>query len=351
MRGVVAFAGLASLFAIPSSLAQDIDFDGIDAAPDPVVVTPAVAVASQTVSVAPVAQQASAAAASVTIALDNGASSLESTPAPVEKRSIPYKRDGTCAAQPSGSGYVPTPDTPQTFLADSGVWGDSLTAPVPDGYSLIFSNLTGSLSASNYMGLYTLKSYDTNACAGYCKKASGCVSFNVYVERDPTLDPNTNNCPTPPSTSNFRCTLWGTPITAKQATNKGQWRAKFQVLIAGSNAYSKVAAPAPVAPTDPLTQFTASDPLKGAINAPLDSNGHNTYMGYTYYPFSQSQGYTPSTCAAACLAQTAYDKAHPAADGSFMACLFFNAYVLNINGVPQGLYCSNYNTTWSSVYA
>ena len=122
MRGFVALSGLASLLLIPSSLAQDIDLDGVDAAPDPVIVTPAVAVASQTASVVPVVEQASAAAASVTIALDSGDSSLESTPVPVERRNIVDKRDGTCAAQPSGYGYVPSSDTPGAFLADSGVW-------------------------------------------------------------------------------------------------------------------------------------------------------------------------------------------------------------------------------------
>ena len=122
MRGFVALSGLVSLLFIPSSLAQDIDLDGVDSAPDPVIVTPAVAVSSQTVSVAPVVEQASAAASSVTIALDSGDSSLESTPIPVERRGIANKRDGTCAPQSSGYGYIPTPDTPSAFLADSGVW-------------------------------------------------------------------------------------------------------------------------------------------------------------------------------------------------------------------------------------
>ena len=31
--------------------------------------------------------------------------------------------------------------------------------------------------------------------------------------------------------------------------------------------------------------------------------------------------------------------------------MFFNAYVLSENGVPQGLYCSLYNETWGPSYA
>ena len=36
-------------------------------------------------------------------------------------------------------------------------------APTPDGYQLVFASQQASLSASNYMGLYTLDSYDSLA--------------------------------------------------------------------------------------------------------------------------------------------------------------------------------------------
>ena len=49
-------------------------------------------------------------------------------------------------------------------------------------------------------------------------------------------------------------------------------------------------------------------------------------MGYQFFPFSQSQGYDPQTCAKACDAQTAYDSRHPAADGSFMSCVGLRLY-------------------------
>ena len=57
----------------------------------------------------------------------------------------------------------------------------------------------------------------------------------MYIERDPSLDPNTDDCPNPPSTTNYKCTLWGAPVVAEEATNKGQWRASFEVAITGSN--------------------------------------------------------------------------------------------------------------------
>jgi hypothetical protein len=108
-------------------------------------------------------------------------------------------------------------------------------APTPDGYTEVFVNLQASLSASNYMGLYTLTSFDTLTCASLCDQASGCQAFNMYIERDPSLDPNAENCPNPPSTINYQCTLWGASVSAGEATNTGQWRDSFEVVITASN--------------------------------------------------------------------------------------------------------------------
>lgn len=184
-------------------------------------------------------------------------------------------------------------------------------APIPDGYALVFNNLSASLQASNYMGLYTLTSYDTLTCASKCDQAN-CLAFNVYVERDPSLNASALNCPNPPSTTNYKCTLWGAPVSAAEATNTGQYQDSFQVVIAGSNGYNKGSPPPPV------NCYSGPQELGGAINAPPSSG---SYMGYQYFPFSQSQGYDPQTCADACDAQTLYDSQHPTADGSFMPCV------------------------------
>lgn len=108
-------------------------------------------------------------------------------------------------------------------------------APTPDGYELVFINSNASLTASDYMGLYTLTSYDTLGCASLCDQASGCEAFNMYIERDPSLNASAENCPNPPSTTNYKCTLWGTPVSVDEATNFGQYQDSFQVVIAGSN--------------------------------------------------------------------------------------------------------------------
>ncbi|KAI4207302.1 MAG: hypothetical protein LQ346_000670 [Caloplaca aetnensis] len=312
MRSACIISALVAIAAAaPAPSPQLIDLDGVDAAPDPVLVSAPMDVASD----------------------------------PVEKRDIGLvKRDGTCAPQPAGSGPVPTPDTPAAFTASAELQAFAQIAPTPDGYSAAFQNKDGSLSASNYMGLYTLKAFDTLGCASLCDQATGCLAFNMYIERDPTVAPNALDCPNPASLTNYKCTLWGAPVVAEQARNKGQWRASFQVVITGSNGYNKAS------PPDPITGFTGPTALGGAINAPLD-NGKNTYLGYKYFPFSQTQGYTPTTCADACNAQTGYNSRHPNADGTYATCSFFNAYVLSQNAIPQGLYCSLYSKTWAPSYA
>lgn len=111
-------------------------------------------------------------------------------------------------------------------------------APTPDGYALVFNSLSASLQASDYMGLYTLTSYDTLTCASNCDQVSGCSAFNVYLERDPTMNVNAELCPNPPSTTNYKCTLWGAPVSSEEATNAGQGQELFQIVIAGSNGWS-----------------------------------------------------------------------------------------------------------------
>lgn len=94
--------------------------------------------------------------------------------------------------------------------------------------------------------------------------------------------------------------------------------------------------------------YTAPNPIgQAAINAPLDCNGVDTYMGAKLYttPFSTA------FCAAACSAQSVYNVAHPPASGNPRTCQFFNTYELYKDGVYQGQYCSMYTETWNTTYA
>lgn len=110
----------------------------------------------------------------------------------------------------------------------------SLGAPIPAGYELSFSNKQASSNANNYMGVHTFDTYNTTACAALCDAVATCNAFNIYFERDPTVNP-APDCPNPPSFTNVKCTLWGSGVTAETAVNKGQFREEFQVVIAGSN--------------------------------------------------------------------------------------------------------------------
>ncbi|KAL8903140.1 MAG: hypothetical protein Q9207_004127 [Kuettlingeria erythrocarpa] len=317
MRSIIVLSTLLGL-TCAAPRPQNIDTAGVEAAPDPVFIVP-----------------------SYTLLEEDGATN---EPAIAARRRL-LRRDGTCAVQPAGSGPVSSPDTVEAFMSNPAYGALATSAPSPDGYSVVMINANASLSASNYMGLRTLKSFDTLGCAQLCDQTTGCQAFNMYIERDPSLDPNTVNCPNPPSITNFKCTMWGAAVSAAQATNKGQYRASFQVVITGSNAYNRAS------PPPEISCYTGPTKLPGAINAPLNAQGQNTYMGYKYHPFSQTQGYDPSTCAADCNAQTAYNSRHPAADGTYQTCVFFNAYVLSMNGVPQGLYCSMYTQVWAASYA
>ncbi|MCJ1404934.1 hypothetical protein MMC11_008160 [Xylographa trunciseda] len=318
----LAFGLIGTALALPRP--QEIDLDGVAAAADPVIITPPYDVASNlpsiltTTSVAPIAT--------------DGPDSRKRSDIVVEKR------DGTCAPLPTGSGPVPSPDTVAAFQSDPDLQALATNAPTPYGYASVFTNLAASVNAPNYMGLHTVTSFDTLGCANLCDRASGCTAFNIYIERDPSVSPNSINCPNPPSVTNFKCTLYGTPLTSDEAKNTGQYRDSFQIVIVGSNAYNKNT------PPPAISGFTGPVELGGAINAP------NSYMGYQFFPFSQTQGFDPTTCASACTAQTTYDENHPNPDCSYQPCIFFNAYVLSEDGIPQGLYCSMYNATWAPSY-
>lgn len=81
-----------------------------------------------------------------------------------------------------------------------------------------------------YMGLYTLTTYDQTGCANLCNNTANCQGFNVFYERDPTLNPGPS-CTNPTAMTNIKCTLWSLPPTVANATNAGETRSAFQVVI------------------------------------------------------------------------------------------------------------------------
>ncbi|TKX20680.1 hypothetical protein C1H76_7066 [Elsinoe australis] len=245
-----------------------------------------------------------------------------------------------CEPQPLGAGPVSDPDDVRAFAKTPFFANAALSAATPEGYNLTFQNWNASNQAYGYLGYQLLDTYDTSVCAAKCNSIEDCLAFNIYFERDPTVDPNVYSCPNPPSTTNIKCVFWSGPIYKANANNYGQWRAGFQVAIAGSNGYvsNKIATPAGYA--DPAYLGNS------AINALTDCNEGYTYMGlkiWTDSPFDVER------CAQACTAQSVANLASPPTDGSeAQTCQFFNTYQLVKNGNVVGQYCALYNTTWSA---
>ncbi|OCK84336.1 hypothetical protein K432DRAFT_414050 [Lepidopterella palustris CBS 459.81] len=328
MRSISLLVALAA-FAAASPFPQDLPIDAIiEAGPPPNVTVPVDGASSEQISYDP------SAVISETVAF------VTADPLPQRKRSL-QKRSATCTPLPAGSGPVPTPDTPSAFLAYSAFAAAASQAPAPAGYVQTFQNLQASNNANGYLGYKSLTTYDVSACAKACDGVKGCSAFNIYFERDPALAPGAD-CLNPNSTTVIKCVYWGGPVTAENAVNKGQWRNNFQVVIAGSNGY--------------VNQTVTNVPgYKGtflnnaAVNAPLDCNGNDTYMGYKL--FNDGAPFDATRCAAACDAQSAYNIAHPPQSGPPKICRFFNTYLMEKNGLSQGQMCSMYTLAWDSSYA
>lgn len=76
-------------------------------------------------------------------------------------------------------------------------------------------------------------------------------------------------------------------------------------------------------------------PGSAALNAPLNCNGADTFIGSKLF---NSGPFDESLCAAACTAQSAYNLKHPPSSGTPKLCQYYNTYVLLKDGVSQGQY-------------
>lgn len=96
---------------------------------------------------------------------------------------------------------------------------------------------------------------------------------------------------------------YGGPVSAETATNTGQWRRKFKVLIAGSNGYvnGNIATPDGYSPGVSLGKVTMNVPTKNCAGDP-------TYLGVKTF---QDGPFSAEKCAAACTATSDWNRAHP----------------------------------------
>jgi hypothetical protein len=199
MRYSLAVPALAALAAaLPAP--QLIDLDMVAAQPNISYTTTA---SSVTYDITSIAAQATDDITSVSV--DLSAIATQSVLTVIEKRAA-------CAAQPTGvsGAYAPpaepTDDTVSAFVSNAAFAAAASSAPTPSGYSNTFTNLNASNNAYGYMGYTTLSSYDTLKCASKCNAINGCMSFNLYFERDPSLEP-ASACPNPTSTTIIKVNL------------------------------------------------------------------------------------------------------------------------------------------------
>lgn len=147
----------------------------------------------------------------------------------------------------SSIGPVPGDGSVSAYLDSTNAL--SLTAQnasTPNGYAKAFTNQQASTQQIGYLTFKTLPGtkYDVDACAAFCNSVEFCLGFNIYYERDPTVDPDAA-CPNPQPVTNIKCSLYGYPVALGSATNKGLYRGPkdtngnaFQVVIVGSNGMS-----------------------------------------------------------------------------------------------------------------
>lgn len=236
--------------------------------------------------------------------------------------------EDACAKQPDGYGPVPTPDTPAAFLAYPPFHQMAQGAKTPQGYVETFKDLNASSSANSYLGLHTLSSYDVIGCSQLCDNTTLCTAFNIYIERDPSINPAAN-CTNPPSITNYKCTLWGSGLEAATATNTGEYRDGFQVVITGSDGFDKTNN------TTPSTPGGCGAPSKcsggsGIIHAP------DSCVGTKFFPGC----FDLNICAGFALAQNTL-ASQSYGHGS-QQCKEVNAYMIKKNGVAQGTVCALY---------
>ncbi|OMP85174.1 hypothetical protein BK809_0000274 [Diplodia seriata] len=282
---------------------------------------------------------------------DDGASASATATATATAAKRDVEKRTACAPQATISNYYNVDvSTYESFKADSIIASVANAAPTPTGYFQNFKNQDGANSAYAYMGYTVLETgYDVNACAKTCSDKDGCLAFNIYFERDPTVEPgDVDGCRDPEAFANIKCSFWGSALDTTTANNYGQWRADFHVGIAGSNAYTSYEVGGPVAGwTDPLSLDNA------ALNAPLrDCAGTWTYMGYKLF---QNTPFDPTLCAAACDSQTEYNIAHPPSSGYTPFCAAFGTYLLTMTNSTgsyvQGQMCTMYTSAWGKEYA
>lgn len=128
--------------------------------------------------------------------------------------------------------------------------------------------------------------------------------------------------------TSFKCTLWGSSIDESTATNTGETRSQFQVVITASNGYDKTNVTTPPAP--PVVPNPKPKDCKAkAIDAP------QYWLGSKFFPGP----FNPLVCG-----DYANKQSKANSDAGQKKVSMYNAYYLHKNGKPHGTQCALYNS-------
>lgn len=244
----------------------------------------------------------------------------------------------TCAPLPTGIDVHPSPDTAAAFSVYPYFSSVALAAPVPTGFTQVYSNMDASSYDLGYLGADFMDTYDTQQCSDQCQNILDCVSFNIYFERNPSVVPNNVSCPDPSSTTRIVCAYYSGPIDEATAINPGIWREEFQVVRVGSNGYVDSRIMATPGYDEPQGLGNAT------IAAPLDCSSSDTYMGMLLF---HNTPYEAQRCATHCTNTSNWNANH----GFWQTCQFFTTFLLFKNEEIVGQYCAMYTKEWNRSYA
>ncbi|KAH7067551.1 hypothetical protein BKA63DRAFT_582516 [Paraphoma chrysanthemicola] len=159
----------------------------------------------------------------------------------------PRAQAQSCGPLSKSNVPVPEPNTPEAFTNFQYYGTVSASSATPSGFDVVFTNQTAAMRSYKYMHYVDLDKYEVAQCTASCNASPGCDAFNIFFLRHPSVEPAAA-CPNPKANTVVRCTLFNQPLEANEALNRGQGRGPpdangqdFEVRIAGSNAYSRVA--------------------------------------------------------------------------------------------------------------
>ena len=134
-----------------------------------------------------------------------------------------------------------SPDTAAAFLAYSYFSSNASAATTVSGYTIAATNQNAwaETTTTTNMGWLNMPTYDVSACGTYCTNTLGCLAFDIFYQRSPTVAPSFNSsCPNPPSMTSIMCWIYSTAMTTADMINSGETRGQFQVVIAGELCWS-----------------------------------------------------------------------------------------------------------------